>query len=245
MFERFTDRARRVVVLAQEEARDLNHNYIGTEHLLLGISREGEGVGARALASLGVSLVAIREQIVEIIGLGGTQPSGHIPFTPRAKKILELALREALQLGHDYIGTEHLLLGILREGEGVAAQVLQKHGLTLPLVRDTVVRILAGYTGEAVAAAGFRPIPGRAGHPRGDPSGQEEWRGQSDPQEPRCPNCWASLKQALSHWTVTVTEQGGEGTREVDLVFCDVCGRTIAGTVWPPDDGEVQPETGG
>src|SRR5256885_1431001 len=141
MFERFTDRARRVVVLAQEEARDLKHNYIGTEHLLLGISREGEGVGARVLASLGVSLVAIREQIVAIIGMGGEQPAGHVPFTPRAKKILELALLEARQLGHEYIGTEHILLGIMREGDGVAAQVLQKQGLTLEVVRQSVIEI--------------------------------------------------------------------------------------------------------
>jgi ATP-dependent Clp protease ATP-binding subunit ClpA len=240
MFERFTDRARRVVVLAQEEARDLNHNYIGTEHLLLGISREGEGVGAQALASLGVSLVAVREHIVAIIGLGGKQPSGHVPFTPRAKKILELALVEALELRHDYIGTEHLLLGIVREGDGVAAQVLQAQGLTLPVVRETVVRILAGYTSEAVEAAGFRPTAGRVGHPPGGPSRQEEWRGQSDPQEPRCPNCWVSLQEALSYRTVMATEQGGEQAHEVDLLFCNMCGRTIAGIV-QPDDGETQP----
>ncbi len=166
MFERFTDRARRVIVLAQEEARELNHNFIGTEHLLLGICREGEGVGARALVSLGVSLVAIREQIVEIIGRGGTQPSGHVPFTPRAKKILELALLEALRLGHEYIGTEHILLGIVREGDGVAAQVLQKRGLTLDVVRQRVIEILAGYTGEALEAAVVHPRhPGWAPSP--------------------------------------------------------------------------------
>src|ERR1700722_14956299 len=122
MFERFTDRARRVVVLAQEEARMLNHNYIGTEHLLLGLIHEGQGVAARALGSLGVSLEAVRAQGEQIIGQGQEAPSGHIPFPPRAKKVLELSLRESRQLGHDYIGTEHLLLGLLREGEGVAAQ---------------------------------------------------------------------------------------------------------------------------
>src|SRR3712207_9278810 len=122
MFERFTDRARRVVVLAQEEARLLNHNYIGTEHILLGLIHEGEGVAAKALESLGISLEAVRSQVEEIIGQGGSSPSGHIPFTPRAKKVLELSLREALQLGHNYIGTEHILLGLIREGEGVAAQ---------------------------------------------------------------------------------------------------------------------------
>ena len=128
MFERFTDRARRVVVLAQEEARMLNHNYIGTEHILLGLIHEGEGVAAKALESLGISLEAVRSQVEEIIGQGQQAPSGHIPFTPRAKKVLELSLREALQLGHNYIGTEHILLGLIREGEGVAAQVLVKLG---------------------------------------------------------------------------------------------------------------------
>jgi hypothetical protein len=120
MFERFTDRARRVVVLAQEEAKMLNHNYIGTEHILLGLIHEGEGVAAKALESLGISLDAVREQVQDIIGQGQQQPTGHIPFTPRAKKVLELSLREALQLGHNYIGTEHILLGLIREGEGVA-----------------------------------------------------------------------------------------------------------------------------
>jgi ATP-dependent Clp protease ATP-binding subunit ClpC len=124
MFERFTDRARRVVVLAQEEARKLNHNYIGTEHLLLGLIRESEGVAAKALESLGISLDAVRQQVREIIGQGQQPPSGHIPFTKRAKKALELSTRESMQLGHNYIGTEHILLGLLREGDGVAAQVL-------------------------------------------------------------------------------------------------------------------------
>ncbi len=135
MFERFTDRARRVVVLAQEEARMLSHNYIGTEHILLGLIHEGEGVAAKALESLDISLEAVRAQVEEIIGQGQQAPSGHIPFTPRAKKVLELSLREALQLGHSYIGTEHILLGLIREGEGVAAQVLQKLGADLNRVR--------------------------------------------------------------------------------------------------------------
>jgi ATP-dependent Clp protease ATP-binding subunit ClpC len=131
VFERFTDRARRVLVLAQEEARLLNHNYIGTEHLLLGLIHEGEGVAATALESLGMSLEAVRGQVEEIIGQGQSAPTGHIPFTPRAKKVLELSLREAKQLGHNYIGTEHILLGLIREGEGVAAQVLVKLGAGL------------------------------------------------------------------------------------------------------------------
>jgi ATP-dependent Clp protease ATP-binding subunit ClpC len=155
MFERFTDRARRVVVLAQEEARMLNHNYIGTEHILLGLIHEGEGVAAKALESLGISLEGVRAQVEEIIGQGQQAPSGHIPFTPRAKKVLELSLREALQLGHNYIGTEHILLGLIREGEGVAAQVLVKLGADLNRVRQQVIQLLSGYQGkEAVQAGG-------------------------------------------------------------------------------------------
>jgi ATP-dependent Clp protease ATP-binding subunit ClpC len=139
MFERFTDRARRVVVLAQEEARMLNHNYIGTEHLLLGLLHEDQGMAARVLGEMDVSLVLVRTQVLEIIGTGESAPSGHIPFTPRAKKVLELSLREALQLGTDYIGTEHLLLGVVREGEGVAAQILVKLGKNLNAVRGAVL----------------------------------------------------------------------------------------------------------
>jgi ATP-dependent Clp protease ATP-binding subunit ClpC len=154
MFERFTDRARRVVVLAQEEARMLNHNYIGTEHILLGLIHEGEGVAAKALESLGISLEAVRQQVEEIIGQGQSAPTGHIPFTPRAKKVLELSLREALQLGHNYIGTEHILLGLIREGEGVAAQVLQKLGADLNRVRQQVIQLLSGYTGGKESATG-------------------------------------------------------------------------------------------
>src|SRR6516225_5754590 len=153
MFERFTDRARRVVVLAQEEARMLNHNYIGTEHILLGLIHEGEGVAAKLLESLGISLEGVRSQVEEIIGQGQQAPSGHIPFTPRAKKVLELSLREALQLGHNYIGTEHILLGLIREGEGVAAQVLVKLGADLNRVRQQVIQLLHGYQGTEPEAA--------------------------------------------------------------------------------------------
>jgi ATP-dependent Clp protease ATP-binding subunit ClpC len=153
MFERFTDRARRVVVLAQEEARGLNHNYIGTEHILLGLIHEGEGVASKALESLGISLEAVREQVQEIIGQGQQAPTGHIPFTPRAKKVLELSLREALQLGHNYIGTEHILLGLIREGEGVAAQVLVKLGADLSRVRQQVIQLISGYQGGKEGAA--------------------------------------------------------------------------------------------
>src|SRR5215208_1289038 len=158
MFERFTDRARRVVVLAQEEARMLNHNYIGTEHILLGLIQEGEGVAAKALESLGIALEGVRQQVEEIIGQGQQAPSGHIPFSPRAKKVLELSLREALQLGHNYIGTEHILLGLIREGEGVAAQVLVKLGADLNRVRQQVLQLLSGSPGKepAEGASGGR-----------------------------------------------------------------------------------------
>jgi len=154
MFERFTDRARRVVVLAQEEARMLNHNYIGTEHILLGLIHEGEGVAAKSLEALNVSLESVRQQVEEIIGQGQQAPSGHIPFTPRAKKVLELSLREALQLGHNYIGTEHILLGLIREGEGVAAQVLVKLGADLNRVRQQVIQLLSGYSGKEPLTSG-------------------------------------------------------------------------------------------
>ncbi len=173
LFERFTDRARRVVVLAQEEARLLNHNYIGTEHILLGLIHEGEGVAAKALESLGISLEAVRSQVEEIIGQGGSSPSGHIPFTPRAKKVLELSLREALQLGHNYIGTEHILLGLIREGEGVAAQVLVKLGADLSRVRQQVIQLLSGYQGPGAQGgpekAGATTGPGSSGEQQ--PSG--------------------------------------------------------------------------
>src|ERR1700730_13860067 len=166
MFERFTERARRVVVLAQEEARMLNHNYIGTEHILLGLIREGQGVAGRALESLGISLEAVRQQVEQIIGRGQQAPSGHIPFTPRAKKVLELSLREAQQLGHNYIGTEHILLGLLREGSGVAAQVLVKLGADLNRARQQVVRLLHGHQGEDVTGEDVTgedsPLPGDA-----------------------------------------------------------------------------------
>ena len=162
MFQRFSDRARRVVVLAQEEARMLNHNYIGTEHLLLGLIQEGEGVAAKALESIGISLEAVRNQVEEIIGRGSSAPTGHIPFTPRAKKVLELSLREALQLGHNYIGTEHILLGLIREGEGVAAQVLTKLGADLDRVRNQVVQLLTGAAASSkeLAQTGEAPAQG-------------------------------------------------------------------------------------
>jgi hypothetical protein len=175
MFERFTDRARRVVVLAQDEARMLNHKYVGTEHLLLGLIHEGQGVAARALESLGISLEAVRQQVEEIIGQGEQAPSGHIPFTPRAKKVLELSLREARQLGHNYIGTEHILLGLIREGEGVAAQVLVRLGADLNRVRQQVIQLLHGYQGKEPASFGDSPRESARGSAPADiPSGVTE-----------------------------------------------------------------------
>ncbi|MGA8046835.1 MAG: Clp protease N-terminal domain-containing protein, partial [Dermatophilaceae bacterium] len=168
MFERFTDRARRVVVLAQDEARLLNHNYIGTEHILLGLIHEGEGVASKALEGLDIKLEAVREQVQEIIGQGQQAPTGHIPFTPRAKKVLELSLREALQLGHNYIGTEHILLGLIREGEGVAAQVLVKLGADLNRVRQQVIQLISGYQGkEGQPPAGVTAGGAQEGTPSG------------------------------------------------------------------------------
>jgi ATP-dependent Clp protease ATP-binding subunit ClpC len=214
VFERFTDRGRRVVVLAQEEARMLNHNYIGTEHILLGLIHEGEGVAANALESLNVSLEAARHQVEEIIGQGQAAPTGHIPFTPRAKKVLELSFREALQLGHDYIGTEHILLGLIREGEGVAAQVLQQLGAHLNRVRQTVIQLLSGYTGlgEGVLTgsevAGWHPT--RSG--------------------PRCPSCSRPLEGELRYQELDATRLGeSEDPMPILILFCGRCGELLRG----------------
>jgi hypothetical protein len=161
LFERFTDRARRVVVQAQEEARVLSHNFIGTEHLLLGLIHEGEGMGAKALEGLGIGLAAVRQQVEQMISPGEEPPRGHIPFTPQAKRALELSLRESRQLGHTHIGTEHILLGLIREGEGVAAQVLVRMGADLQRARHQVIQLLPGPN----------PVPSRT-VPRGSQQGQ-------------------------------------------------------------------------
>jgi ATP-dependent Clp protease ATP-binding subunit ClpA len=220
VFERFTDRARRVVVLAQEEARMLNHDYIGTEHILLGLARERDGVAAQALDSLNISLEAVRQQVQEIIGQGQAAPTGHIPFTPRAKKVLELSLREALQLGHNYIGTEHILLGLIREGEGIAAQVLQKLGADLDRVRQTVLRVLSGFA----AGTEVRRVEG----------GVEMEEGLSReiaptvvpaPDAPTCPNCFAALDETLA---VRAMETKLEGEYlSVKIAYCRRCGVAI------------------
>ncbi len=154
MFERFTERARYVVVLAQDEARTLKHNYIGTEHILLGLLREEEGLAARVLDSLGITVEEVRAQVVRIVGLGGEPAEANIPFTPRAKKMLELALREALSLGHDYIGTEHILLGLVRENEGVAARILLDFDADDERIRSEIMHVLSGSAGERAPRKG-------------------------------------------------------------------------------------------
>ena len=216
MFERFTDRARRVVVLAQEEARRLNHNYIGTEHLLLGLTQEQEGVAGRTLAKLDISLDAVRSEVSELIGVGQAAPTGHIPFTPRAKKVLELSLREALQLGHNYIGTEHILLGLIREGEGVAAQVMQKLGADLDRVRQTVIQQLSSY-GGLVAEVG--------GTTRMDPASEEILRAV-----PLCPTCSRPLERTLRYRFLSVEPDEDQEEGEpfiVKVAYCITCGRAI------------------
>ena len=201
VFERFTDRARRVLVLAQEEARLLNHNFIGTEHLLLGLLAEGEGVGAKALESLGVSVDRVRELIEQTVGSAETASTGAPPFTPRSKKVLELSLREALQLGHNSIGTEHMLLGLVREGEGVACTVLTRLGVPLPEVRAQVLELLGM-----------------------DPGVREPY---VPPEAPLCPHCRASLRGATAYRVIEATVEGGAETHPVMVVHCTECGRAL------------------
>jgi ATP-dependent Clp protease ATP-binding subunit ClpC len=209
VFERFTDRARRVVVLAQEEARTLEHNYIGTEHILLGILHEGEGVASKALETLGVPLDGVRKEIESTIGRGEGPATGHVPFTPGAKKVLELSLREALELGHSYIGTEHLLLGLVREGEGVASQVLVKMGAGLEKVREAVVRELSGY----------------ATKPEAEPAARTSSEG------PLCPRCRKPLAETAAYRVMDVLDAEREGERSTfTFVFCGGCGTSL-GTV--------------
>jgi ATP-dependent Clp protease ATP-binding subunit ClpC len=210
MFERFTDRARRVVVLAQEEARMLNHDHIGTEHILLGLVHEGEGIAAQALESLDISLGAVRKEVQGIVGQGRAVPTGHIPFTPRAKKVLELSLREALQLRHNYIGTEHLLLGLIAEGKGVASQALQKLGADEARVRGAVVQILSD-RGEA-------PQPQPGAESVEDESG---WPG------PKCPTCGSEVSVYATFRTITVPDEDQTEVRKVLFVFCRRCSNIL------------------
>jgi ATP-dependent Clp protease ATP-binding subunit ClpC len=210
MFQRFTDRARRVVVLAQEEARLLNHNYIGTEHILLGLLNEDEGIAAGALQSLGINLKKVRAQVVEIIGQGAQAPSGHIPFTPRAKKVLELSLREALQLGHDYIGAEHILLGLIREGEGVAAQVLKALGTELQKVREAVIELLPGPS-EANEQRRVREATIAGAH-------------VMRTLRSACPH----PPDRLRYHREEIVEMGGTDRRPAIVVICTLCNTTVS-----------------
>jgi ATP-dependent Clp protease ATP-binding subunit ClpC len=216
MFERFTDRARRVVVLAQEEARLLNHNYIGTEHILLGLLNEGEGIAAKALESLGINLSGVREQVVEIIGQGAQAPSGHIPFTPRAKKVLELSLREALQLGHSYIGTEHILLGLVREGQGVAAKVLKGLGAELQKVREAVMKLLPESSEGEERAHAIASEPGRETTISGSQLGR--------PPQTTCPH----RSDRLAYHRAEIMESGGTKPWPTIVVTCTLCHTTIS-----------------
>jgi ATP-dependent Clp protease ATP-binding subunit ClpC len=218
VFERFTDRARRVLVLAQEEARLLNHSFIGTEHILLGLIHENEGVAAKGLASLDISLEAVRQKVEETIGMAGSDPSGSPPFTPRAKKVLELALREALQLSHSYIGTEHLLLGLVREGEGVAATVLVSLGADLGMVRQRVMQLISGteYEEDAEGTTMAREFA--------LPYGVEQYANRG----PLCPQCRASLIDEARHRTTAVAPEDDIGEPiSIDVVFCQRCGGII------------------
>jgi len=234
VFERFTDGARSVLVLAQEEARLLNHSFIGTEHILLGLVRQDDGVGATALESLGITLNAVRQKVEETMGIAGTAPTGSPPFTPRAKKVLELALREALQLGHPYIGTEHILLGLLREGEGVAATVLVSLGADLGLMRHTVIQLMSGDAEEK--RTGDADVINSA--PGNNPSFGSE---------PHCPQCQVALAAGARFRTIDVPRDVADHYADaisIDVVYCTRCGMTlhmfkadpVAAVRTPPED---------
>jgi ATP-dependent Clp protease ATP-binding subunit ClpA len=216
VFERFTDRSRRVLVLAQDEAQLLSHNFIGTEHILLGLIHEGEGVAAKALESLGLSLDAVRAKVQETIGPVASSSTGSPPFTPRAKRVLELSLREALQLGHNYIGTEHMLLGLVREGEGVATQVLVSLGAELGRVRQAVTDMLSGFSGGEVAQ------PATA-----EPTLEIRREAVKPEDPPRCPHCRAGLADKAAFRTIDVSSDAGDESVRVIFVYCSLCGLTL------------------
>lgn len=200
-----------MLVLAQEEARLLNHSFIGTEHLLLGLVREGGGVGARALTSLGVSLEGVRAKVEEIIGAGESVPDGAPPFTPRAKKVLELSLREALQMNHSYIGTEHILLGLVREGEGVAATVLVSLGADLSRVRQQVLELISSGSGSVTVGSVLA-----------------EKVGVSVALEPCCPRCRVSVSESARYRPLAVASDSDDGEQlPIVVVYCQQCGTTL------------------
>jgi ATP-dependent Clp protease ATP-binding subunit ClpC len=211
MFERFTDRARRVLVLAQEEARLQNHSYIGTEHILLGLIHEEEGVAAHALRRCGITVETARRAVEEAVGAGAELPGGSPPFTPRAKKVLELALREALHLGHSYIGTEHILLGLIREGDGVAVTIIQNLGTDLAQLRQEVLGLMSGNTGNLGEGVEGRTPAAHAGRPL-------------------CPRCQAGLSEEARYKVVEVPaedSESDEGVVSVTLIYCNRCGSAL------------------
>jgi ATP-dependent Clp protease ATP-binding subunit ClpC len=211
MFERFTDRARRVLVLAQEEARLQNHSYIGTEHILLGLIHEEEGIAAHAFLRCGITVETARRAVEETVGAGAEPPGGPPPFTPRAKKVLELSLREALQLGHSYIGTEHLLLGLIREGDGVAVTIIQDLGVELGQLRQEVVALMSGTTEDLGEEGELRSPAVHAG-------------------PPRCPRCRAGLSEEARYKVVDVPaddSESDEGVVSVTVIYCNRCGTAL------------------
>jgi ATP-dependent Clp protease ATP-binding subunit ClpA len=231
MFERFTDRARRVVALAREHAGGFGHDYIGTEHLLLGLVHESGGVAAKALVSLGVSTEMVRERVAALIENGPGTTARHVPFTPKAKRVLELSLREALMLGHNYIGTEHMLLGLLRLDDGVAVHVLSDLSVTQARAREAVLELLHGELGQIAAGGG--PVP------RVPRSAKQRRKGSIGPA---CPECSASLERESAYRIVDVPEFGGAGTAKALYLFCVSCGRVLD-IVFVPDD-EVEAPAG-
>jgi ATP-dependent Clp protease ATP-binding subunit ClpC len=247
MFERFTDSSRAVLTVAQEEARLLNHEFIGTEHLLLGLLHQGDSIGGEALAALGIELEPARHEVTVIVGTGSKVPKGSPPFTPRAKKVLELSLREALQLGHKYIGTEHILLGLTREGEGAAVQVLVKLGVDLEAVRQRVIGLIQGRPGRGGietpgTAFARRPamrtvsVHRTPGQERTDPEGSHEVR----LLEPHCPGCRADLTTAARFRTVSVPPDPaatGQQPMTTIVVYCSGCGDALH--MFRADDGEA------
>ena len=237
MFERFTARARRVLVLAQEEARLLNHDFIGTEHLLLGLIHEGEGLAAKALEGFGITLDAARAKVEETKGVSGPS-TGSPPFTSRSKKVLELALRESMRLGHDYIDTEPILLGLVREGEGVGTQVLASLGADLARVRQQVIRLLPAGSAPLASPTGWIEEVGMV----------TVGKGHAD--SPRCPRCNAALEGDLAYRVVTAEAVGShdptDGSLQVIVVYCSCCGSSLgivpppAGAPWPPAGGVAE-----
>jgi ATP-dependent Clp protease ATP-binding subunit ClpC len=232
MFERFTDRARRVVVLAQEEARGLSHNYIGTEHILLGVLSVGEGLGAQALDASGIRLEPMRDAVEAEIGRGASAPKGHIPFTPRAKRSLELALREALKLGHNYIGTEHVLLGILREGKGVAVKLLEENAESLDEIRKQILALMSNFTARAVGGEDVY-LAARAAEEMLKEG--KEPPGTAEIAAPLCPSCRGDLESSAAYRIGEVPEHNGEGRASVLFVFCRTCGHTFDSLIAPND----------